>query len=94
MMIGVGTRDAGRVVQSYRTLGVLLPSADTRLLEQAGTQLFDRFWGMSMGELRSVDHRQMVQFAMQFRELMYDMPFQLPHNLLLLGRTVAILSGM
>jgi predicted unusual protein kinase regulating ubiquinone biosynthesis (AarF/ABC1/UbiB family) len=36
----------------------------------------------------------MAQFAMQFRELMYDMPFQLPHNLLLLGRTVAILSGM
>ena len=94
MMIGVGTRDAARVVQSYRLLGVLLPGADTQLLEQAGTQMFDRFWGMSMGELRSVDHRQMVQFAVQFRELMYDMPFQVPHNLLLLGRTVAILSGM
>ena len=94
MMIGVGTRDAARVVQSYRTLGVLLPSADMKLLEQAGNQLFDRFWGMSMGELRNVDHRQMAQFAMQFRELMYEMPFQLPHNLLLLGRTVAILSGM
>jgi predicted unusual protein kinase regulating ubiquinone biosynthesis (AarF/ABC1/UbiB family) len=25
---------------------------------------------------------------------MYDMPFQLPNNLLMLGRTVAILSGM
>jgi predicted unusual protein kinase regulating ubiquinone biosynthesis (AarF/ABC1/UbiB family) len=36
----------------------------------------------------------MHQFAMQFRELMYSMPFQVPHNLLLLGRTVAILSGM
>jgi predicted unusual protein kinase regulating ubiquinone biosynthesis (AarF/ABC1/UbiB family) len=36
----------------------------------------------------------MRQFAMQFRELMYEMPFQLPHNLLLLGRTVAILSGL
>lgn len=94
MMIGVGTRDAARVVQSYRTLGVLLPSADLKLLEQAGNQMFDRFWGMSMGELRSVDHRQMMQFAVQFRELMYEMPFQLPHNLLLLGRTVAILSGM
>jgi predicted unusual protein kinase regulating ubiquinone biosynthesis (AarF/ABC1/UbiB family) len=56
--------------------------------------LFDRFWGMSMNELRKVDQREMRQFAMQFRELMYEMPFQLPHNLLLLGRTVAILSGM
>jgi predicted unusual protein kinase regulating ubiquinone biosynthesis (AarF/ABC1/UbiB family) len=94
LLIGVGTRNAARVVQAYQTLGVLLPSADMKLLEQAGTQLFDRFWGMSMGELRNVDHRQMVQFSMQFRELMYEMPFQLPHNLLLLGRTVAILSGM
>jgi predicted unusual protein kinase regulating ubiquinone biosynthesis (AarF/ABC1/UbiB family) len=94
MLIGVGTRNAARVVQSYQTLGVLLPNADVDLLERAGSQIFDRFWGMSMGELRSVDHRQMAQFAMQFRELMYEMPFQLPHNLLLLGRTVAILSGM
>jgi len=94
LMIGIGTRDIARVVRSYQTLGVLLPGADLNLLERAGAQVFDRFWGMSMGELRSVDHRQMMQFAVQFRELMYEMPFQLPHNLLLLGRTVAILSGM
>jgi predicted unusual protein kinase regulating ubiquinone biosynthesis (AarF/ABC1/UbiB family) len=94
MLIGVGTRDAAKLVQSYQTLGVLLPGADLKLIEQAGTQLFDRFWGMSMGELRNIDHREMGQFAMQFRELMFEMPFQLPHNLLLLGRCVAILSGM
>ena len=94
LLVGVGTRNPARVVQSYQTLGVLLPGADLKLLEEAGGQLFDRFWGMSMGELRNVDHREMAQFGMQFRELMYEMPFQLPHNLLLLGRTVAILSGM
>lgn len=94
MLIGIGTRNAAKVVQSYQTLGVLLPGADLKLLEQAETQIFDRFWGMSMSELRKIDHREMGQFAMQFRELMYEMPFQLPHNLLLLGRTVAILSGM
>ena len=94
MLIGVGTRNPTRVVESYQTLGVLLPSADVKLLEQAEQQIFDRFWGMSMSELRNVDHREMRQFATQFRELMYEMPFQLPHNLLLLGRTVAILSGM
>src|SRR6266487_4041923 len=94
MMIGVGTRNPAKVVESYQTLGVLLPSADLKLLEQAETQIFDRFWGMSMSELRKVNPREMHQFGMQFRELMYEMPFQLPHNLLLLGRTVAILSGM
>ena len=94
LLIGVGTRDASKVVSSFQTLDVLLPGADLRLLEKAEAQMFDRFWGMSMSELRSVDHREMAQFAGQFRELMYEMPFQLPHNLLLLGRTVAILSGM
>lgn len=94
LLIGVGTRNAARVVEAYRILGVLLPSADLKLLEQAEAQLFDRFWGMSMSELRNVNHGEMRQFAMQFRELMYEMPFQLPHNLLLLGRTMAILSGM
>jgi predicted unusual protein kinase regulating ubiquinone biosynthesis (AarF/ABC1/UbiB family) len=94
LLIGVGTRDSSRVVKSYKTMGVLLPSADTELLEQAERQLFERFWGMSMSELRKVNHREMRNFAHQFRDLMYEMPFQLPHNLLLLGRTVAILSGM
>ena len=94
LLIGIGLRDSARVVKSYKTLGVLLPSADLKLLEEAEAQLFERFWGMSMSELRKIDHVEMHQFALQFRELMYEMPFQLPHNLLLLGRTVAILSGM
>jgi predicted unusual protein kinase regulating ubiquinone biosynthesis (AarF/ABC1/UbiB family) len=49
---------------------------------------------MSMSELRQVDHAEMRRFAHQFRDLMFSMPFQLPQNLLLLGRTLAILSGM
>ena len=94
VLIGIGTRNPARVVQAYQTIGVILPGADLKLLEQAEAQLFDRFWGMSMSELRNVRHREMRQFGMQFRELMYEMPFQLPHNLLLLARTLAILSGM
>jgi len=93
-VIAVGLRDSGRLVRAYQTLGVLLPSANIKLLEEAGAQLFDRFWGMNMSELRQIRHEDMVRFGVQFRELMYNMPFQLPENLLLLGRTVAILSGM
>ncbi|HXQ32410.1 MAG TPA: AarF/UbiB family protein [Anaerolineales bacterium] len=94
VLIGIGTRNPARVIQAYQTIGVILPGADLKLLEQAEAQLFERFWGMSMSELRNVRHREMRQFGMQFRELMYEMPFQLPHNLLLLGRTLGILSGM
>jgi predicted unusual protein kinase regulating ubiquinone biosynthesis (AarF/ABC1/UbiB family) len=94
MLIAIGTQDAARLVQSYRTLGVLLPSADTARIEAASMQVFNRFWGKSMAELRQIDHRDLAQFGHQFREVMLEMPFQLPENLLLLGRTVAILSGM
>jgi predicted unusual protein kinase regulating ubiquinone biosynthesis (AarF/ABC1/UbiB family) len=94
LLIGIGTRDPARVVAGYQTMGVLLPSADVKLLEQAEAQLFDRFWGLSMSELRKINRAEMRKFAREFRDLMYEMPFQLPHNLLLLGRTIAILSGM
>lgn len=94
LLVGVGTRDAARLVRSYQTLDVLLPSADLKLIEQAEAQLFELFWGKSMSELRQINHAEMFKFADKFRELMYEMPFQLPQNLLMLVRTVAILSGM
>ena len=94
MLISVGTQDAPRLIRSYQTLDLLLPSADIPLIERATSQVFGMFWGKSMNELREIDREQMFRFADQFRDLMYDMPFQLPQNLLLLFRTIAILSGM
>ena len=93
-LIAIGTQDAARLVASFRSLDVLLPSADTKLLELAGAQVFDRFGGMTMSDLRTLSHEDMMSFGLQFRELMVSMPFQLPENLLLLGRCLAILSGM
>jgi len=93
-LIAVATQDAPRLVAAFKTLDVLLPSADTKLLELAAAQVFDRFGGMSMGDLRNISHEEMMSFGLQFRELMVNMPFQLPENLLMLGRSLAILSGM
>ena len=93
-VIAVGTRDSKRLVRSYQQLGVLLPGANLKLIEEAEAQVFEQFWGKSMSELREIGLDEMHEFAKEFRELMYEMPFQIPHNLLLLGRTVAILSGM
>jgi len=94
VVISIGLQDAPRLIRAYQTLGVLLPSANVKLLEEASAQVFDRFWGKSMNELRSIEHRDMMKFGFQFRELLQTMPFQLPENLLLLGRTIGILSGM
>ena len=94
VVVAVGTQDAGRLVQAYDRLGFLLPGADLELIEKAEAKAFERFWGKSMSELQDIDHKELMSFAYEFRDLMYDMPFQIPQDLLLLGRTVAILSGM
>lgn len=93
-LMAIGTQDGARLVRSFKTLDVLLPTADLKLIEMASIQLFDRFGGMSIADLRGIDHSEMMSFGLQFRELMVNLPFQLPENLLLLGRSVAILSGM
>ena len=94
LLISVGTQDAARLIRAFQTLDVLLPSTDLKQLEQMSASMFDMFWGKSMDELRQMNPEEMFRFADRFRDLMYNMPFQLPQNLLLLGRSVAILSGM
>ena len=94
MLIAVGTRDAPRLTRTFQSLDVLLPSADLKQLELMEAQIFNMVWGKSMNELREMSYEEMYQFADQFRDVMYSMPFQLPENLLLLGRTLSILSGM
>lgn len=93
-LIGVGTQDAARVVKSYQQMEVLLPSADLALLEKAMEREFELFWGKSMAELSTISYDEMREFADEFRDLIYDMPFQIPQNMIFLGRCVGILSGM
>ncbi len=93
-LIGLGTRDSRRIVDSYKTLQILLPGADLGLIEQAEAAMFDRFWGKSMDELRNISFEEMHAFTYEFRELVYEMPFQVPKDLVFLFRTVAILAGL
>jgi predicted unusual protein kinase regulating ubiquinone biosynthesis (AarF/ABC1/UbiB family) len=94
MVIGVGTRDSARVVNSFQILDVLLPHADLEMIQAAEEKIFDQFWGKSMQELQQVDYDEMREFAGEYRDLLYDMPIQIPGDILYLGRCVAILSGM
>ncbi len=94
MVIAIGTKDAHRLVQAYQQLNMLLPGTDLRTLEVAHEQILERFWGLSMTELREIDLDEMRDFAQENRELFYEMPFQLPQNLIFLFRTLGILSGL
>jgi len=94
LLIGIGLQDAVRVVQSYQILGILLPGADISLLERAESAMFKRFWGKGMDELTHINMEEVHDFAYEFRDILYNMPFQLPQDLIFLGRAVGILSGM
>jgi predicted unusual protein kinase regulating ubiquinone biosynthesis (AarF/ABC1/UbiB family) len=94
MVIAMGMQDTARMIKAFQLMGVLLPGADLELLEKAGAAAFEYVWGKSMRELQEFDPKEMRQFVLKFRELLYDMPFQVPEDMILLGRCVGILSGL
>lgn len=94
VLIAVGTQDVPRLIGSYRTLGILLPGADETLLQKATQRVFDRFWGKSTTEMINLGQEEAVAFAKEFGALLYELPFQVPENLILLGRCLGILSGI
>ncbi len=94
VLLAVGTRDASRLVRAFQALQVLLPGADLDLLERACKRVFDTIWGKSTREVMRMSTAEFSAFADEFGELLYEMPFQVPENLILLGRCVSILSGM
>jgi len=94
LAIGLGTKDPQRMVKAYQMLNVLLPHADLDLLARAEAKAFERFWGKSMEELKEISFEEMHEFAKEFRELVFSMPFQVPQDLIFLIKTVAILAGI
>jgi predicted unusual protein kinase regulating ubiquinone biosynthesis (AarF/ABC1/UbiB family) len=94
LAIGVATKDADRMVAAYQSLNMLLPNANVDRIRQAEAAVFERYWGKSMRELTTMDLKEMHQFARNYRDILYEMPFQLPSDLIFLGRCLAILSGI
>ncbi|MGK0721443.1 ABC1 kinase family protein [Leucobacter sp. W1478] len=94
LLFAAASRDGKGLVKAIRNVGVLLPSADTRELERAMTELFARFGGMGFAELREVDPREFRDFAVQFSDVIRSLPFQLPENFLLVIRAMSLVSGV
>ncbi|MCE1254912.1 MAG: AarF/UbiB family protein, partial [Anaerolineae bacterium] len=94
LFIGVGLRDAARVVKAYQMLEIILPGTDVTLLEKAADKLFDQLWGKTAPELMEMKTEEVSSFLNEFGSLIYDLPFQIPENLILFGRCLAILSGI
>ena len=93
-LVALITRDSKRLVQSYTRLGVLLPGADLKRLEDANRAVFDQVWGLDMNALTQMDFQVVNDIIHDFTDLLFSMPFQVPQNFVYLGRAVGILVGM
>jgi predicted unusual protein kinase regulating ubiquinone biosynthesis (AarF/ABC1/UbiB family) len=93
-VISLGTRDAEGVVRSYQAAGILLPGADLRRLAEMHEELFERFWGVHIGRLKDVAMAQARHFISEYRDLLYNAPFQIQVELLFVGRAMGLLAGM
>lgn len=92
--IALGTRDAERMVRSYVAAGVLLPGADLSRLEEVHEELFQRFWGVRIGNLRETAFSEAEYFFRQYRDILYELPFQVQVDLLFASRAVGLLAGL
>jgi predicted unusual protein kinase regulating ubiquinone biosynthesis (AarF/ABC1/UbiB family) len=93
-LLAVAARDGRGLIAAIERLGVLLPGADTVVLERAMAELFDRYGGMGIAELQRVDPREFERFALRFGQVVRALPFQLPKSFLLLLRTISLISGV
>ncbi|MDQ7030146.1 MAG: AarF/ABC1/UbiB kinase family protein [Ardenticatenia bacterium] len=94
VLVAVVQHDFRRLVELAKELHFLLPSADDEEVARAFERLFQRFYGLSLGELQRIDLEEIALLMAEFRSLLYHFPFQVPQNFILLGRCLGILSGL
>ncbi|MGD2116140.1 MAG: AarF/UbiB family protein [Acidobacteriota bacterium] len=93
--IGIGTGDAQRIVESYLMGGMLLPGADLDQVERMTQTILDQFGGTLLGQMYEVDldaYRRV--FTHEYRQFLYDAPFQFQADLIFVFRAMGILSGL
>lgn len=91
-VIGLGTRDAHRIVQAYLAGGVLRPGADPARVEEMTAVLLADFQELLVGLMP--DREQARPFFSEFEDLVQHYPFQIPVNLLFMFRALGIVSGL
>ncbi len=94
LVVGFATRDARQVVQAAQDAGMLLPGADLERLIEVHEDVFDRFWGIRVGEMREVAMSQARYFLREYWDLLADVPFQVQTDLLFVARAMGLLGGL
>jgi predicted unusual protein kinase regulating ubiquinone biosynthesis (AarF/ABC1/UbiB family) len=90
-VVGLATNDARRIVDALDRLGMILPGADRRPIVRALEVVLRHTYDRTQRELTTVDVEQIFD---ETEHLVRDLPFQIPQDLIYLGRAVSLVSGM
>jgi predicted unusual protein kinase regulating ubiquinone biosynthesis (AarF/ABC1/UbiB family) len=94
MLVAVINQDFERIVSLAKELRFLLPEANEQKVVGALEELFDRYYGVTLGELANVDIDEVEELISEFQDLLFEFPFQMPQDFILLGRCLGILNGL
>ncbi|MDX1662989.1 MAG: AarF/UbiB family protein [Candidatus Promineifilaceae bacterium] len=94
VLVAVTQKDARALTEAYQALGFFLPGADLDRITEAQAVMLDKMWGRNLLELAQPDPEEVQEIMGEFKDLLFDFPFQVPHDFLYLGRAIGILSGL
>jgi predicted unusual protein kinase regulating ubiquinone biosynthesis (AarF/ABC1/UbiB family) len=94
VMIGIMQRNSRQLVETYQDLGFLLPGADVDRIIEAQAIVLNHIWGRKLLELSRPDPREVQELTREFRDLLFDMPFQIPQDFIYLGRAFGMVIGL
>ncbi len=94
VLLGVMQRDASALTNAYADLGFFLPGADLARITEAQTAVLDRIWGRNLLDLAQPDPQEVRELSQQFKDLLFEFPFQVPQDFIYLGRAIGMVSGL
>ena len=90
-IIGLANNDAEKIVDSLDAAKMILPAADRTQIVRALQTVLRHTYDRSVAELAAIDPQVIFD---DVEHLVRDLPFQLPQDLIYLGRAVGLVSGI
>jgi predicted unusual protein kinase regulating ubiquinone biosynthesis (AarF/ABC1/UbiB family) len=94
LLVSVTQKDAHKLTEAYNDLGFFLPGADLDRITEVQAVLLERIWGRKLLDLARPDPQEVQELGREFRDLLFDFPFQIPQDFIYLGRALGMVSGL
>ncbi len=94
VLMGLVQKDARKIIYAYDKMGFFLPGTDLERIIEAQENIMMRLDGRNLRELSNPDPEEIKEVGMEFRDILFDFPFQVPQNFVYLGRALGILAGI